>query len=187
MPDRRWTDEQTAILDERTRDLARPARSRRPHQTLPAVVLDVVGERYALDTSVVQGVAALQRLTTLPLAPAWVAGLVVRAGAVLPVFHLRAVMELPLRALPERAQVLFLGTKTAELGILVDEVGDVRRIDLDRLAPPPSSLTPAARQLLRGIDPDGLPLLDGRALLTSERLIVDIPIADLLRPRGSSQ
>jgi purine-binding chemotaxis protein CheW len=187
MPDPRWTDEQTAILDERTRDLARPVRARQQHATVPAVVISVVGEHYALEIAAVQGVAALDRLTPLPLAPGSVAGLVVRAGAVLPVFHLRAVMELPLRALPERAQVLFLGTRAAELGVLVDEVGDVRHIDLDRLAPAPTSLSPTARQLVRGIDPDGLPLLDGRALLASERLIVDLPIADLLRSRGPSQ
>jgi purine-binding chemotaxis protein CheW len=185
--DPRWSRDEAAILDERTRELARPAAAPGLRDTLPAVGIVVVGERYALEAAVVLGVATLEHLTPLPHAPEEVAGLVVRAGTVLPVFHLRAVLELPLRALPERAQVLFLGGASAELGLVVDQVGDVRRIDRALLAPAPSGVSRAARALIHGIDHDGVPLLDGPALLRSERLTVDIPIADILRPRGTSQ
>lgn len=185
MPERGLTDAERAILDARTRALAERGAITSRAERLDAVAVVVAGERYAVDASIVQTVIALRRITALPHAPAHVAGLIVHAGVVMPVFHLRAVLDLPLSALPERGHVLLVGEQHAELALIVDVVEGVHPVDLTRLGAPPASLSPGARELVRGTDDNGVPLLDGHALLRSERLYVDITPSFLDRPRGS--
>lgn len=186
MPERLLTDAEQAILETRTRALAERGSVSSRAERLDAVAVVVGGERYALDASIVQTVIALSRITALPHAPAHVAGLIVHAGVVMPVFHLRAILDLPLSALPERGHVLLVGDQHPELALVVDVVEGVHPLDLTKLGAPPASLSPGARELVRGTDDNGVPLLDGRALLRSERLYVDITPSLLDRPRGTS-
>jgi purine-binding chemotaxis protein CheW len=169
-----FTEEERILLDARTRLLAQPVSAPDHRPTRPAIEIQVAGERYAIDADVVQSVAAMTRLAPLPHAPPHLAGLIARGAEILPAFHLHAVLDLPLTALPEYGRVVLLGRSGAELGLIVEAVLGVRTVDLDGLAPPPASFSPSARGLLRGLDSDGVPVLDGAALLASDALIVDI-------------
>ena len=87
-----------------------------------------------------------------------------------------AVLGIGLTSLPEYGRMVVLGEGAAALALAVDAVEGLERGDLDELAPPPTSLGAATRALLRGVDPSGLAVLDAKALLASERLIVDVPV-----------
>ena len=89
-----------------TRDLACPdlwerslARSR--------LRRELAAQRRGPGVQTVSLVAEVTKLTPLPHAPPEVAGLTARGGAVYPVFHLRAVLGLPLAALPEHGRIDF--------------------------------------------------------------------------------
>jgi len=167
-----WSPEERAILDARTRALARPtaqtARSRGAD-----LVLRVSGERYAIAASEVIAVAALTRLTPLPHAPPELVGLTSRSGRVLPVFDLRAVLGLPLATLPEHARMIILGTGDSPVAVTVDAVDPSEADTSGELTEPPSTTSTSLRRVLLGIDAAGALHLDTRALL--ERLVVDIP------------
>jgi chemotaxis signal transduction protein len=165
-----------ALLDARTRALARVDDANAAPDGTALLVVRVAGERYGLEASAVASVAELRQLTPVPHAPPEVAGLSARGGAVLPVFYLRAVLGIGLTSLPEYGRMVVLGEGAAALALAVDAVEGLERGDLDELAPPPTSLGAATRALLRGVDPSGLAVLDAKALLASERLIVDVPV-----------
>lgn len=173
----RNVDEATrALLDARTRALARADEAHAQPEGTAVLVVRVAGERYGLEASAVAAVAELRQLTPVPHAPPEVAGLSARGGVVLPVFHLRAVLGLGLTSLPEYGRMVVLGEGSATLALAVDAVEGLEQSDLGELVQPPVSLGAAARTLLRGIDPNGLAVLDASALLASERLIVDVPV-----------
>lgn len=174
-----FTEEERILLDARTRLLAQPVSTSDHRPTIPVIEIQVAGERYAVDAHVVRGVAAMARLAPLPHAPPHVAGLIARGAEILPAFHLHAVLDLPLTALPEYGRVVLLGRGASELALVVEAVIGVSAVDLAALAPAPPSFSPRARGLLRGLSSAGLPVLDGAALLASEDLLVDIALPRL--------
>jgi purine-binding chemotaxis protein CheW len=93
---------------------------------------------------------------------------------IVPVFHLRAVLGLALTALPEYGRIVLLGEGSGQLALIVDAVEGTTRVDPTSLRPAPSTLAAMAGALIRGVDRDGVPLLDPEALLASDRLFIDI-------------
>jgi purine-binding chemotaxis protein CheW len=170
----RWTAEERALLEARTRALSAKAAPPQSGATIEAIALRVGGERYAIPAAEVRGVAALVRLTPLPHAPPEVAGLTARGGAILPVFHLRAVLGLALSALPEHGRIVLLGQGDDLVALIVDAVLGFQSVDVSALREPPPTFSAAARGVIRGLDPAGVPLLDPAALLASSRLFIDI-------------
>lgn len=167
-----WSDEEARILEQRTRALARPVAAAR-RETGADLVLRVSGERYAIAAAEVLSASALTRLTPLPHSPPELAGLTSRAGRVLPVFDLRAVLGLPLATLPEHGRMVILGTVDAPVAVTVDAIDAVETSTAEALAEPPPTTSAALRRVLLGVDADGILHLDVPALL--ERLVVDIP------------
>lgn len=187
MSDSSWSEAEQRILDARSRALAEPTAALDRSRAVALMRFLVAGERYAMEARYIRAVAALARLSPLPHAPPEVAGLASRAGAVFPVFHLRALLDLPLAALAEHGRVILVGRTEPELGLAVDAVEAVRPETMETLSPVPpdldASLSAGARAFVRGIVmPDGVLLLDGAALLGSDRLYVDIPLPTPTRP-----
>jgi purine-binding chemotaxis protein CheW len=170
----RWSDEDRAILEARTRSLAAHAEAREGGAEIEALVLRIGGERYTMPADAVRAVAALARLSPLPHAPPSVAGLTARGGVIVPVFHLRAVLGLALTTLPEYGRIVLLGEGGGQLALIVDAVEGTTRVDPTALRPPPATLVAAAGALIRGVDAEGVALLDPEALLASDRLFIDI-------------
>ena len=174
LPTDPWSHEDRAILDARTRALASPINVEVRDARIEALVLRVGGERYTLAAEAVRAVAALARLSPLPHAPPSVAGLTARGGVIVPVFHLRAVLGLALTTLPEYGRIVLLGEGSNQLALIVDAVEGTTRVDPTTLRPAPQTLVAAAGALIRGVDGDGVPMLDPEGLLASDRLFVDI-------------
>lgn len=167
----RWTPEEEAILERRTRALAKHLVSARDDGEAD-LVLRVSGERYAIAAADVLAASALTRLTPLPHAPAALAGLTSRAGRVLPVFELRAVLGLPLATLPEHGRMVILGTAESPVAVTVDAIDSIESSAKEELHEPPPTTSSSLRGVLRGVDEHGVMHLDVPALL--ERLVVDI-------------
>ncbi|EYF04591.1 chemotaxis protein CheW [Chondromyces apiculatus] len=172
-----WSEEQRALLETRTRAVAHRAEVAVNVVGTEVLRVLVAGEPCALQTARIRGVAEILRLTPLPHAPPEVAGLTVRGGSVLPVFYLRAVLGLPLSALPEHGRMVLLGAKEEDqLGLVVDAIEGTARLDLSTLREPPPTVAAEVKAVLLGMDPQGTMVLDLDALLASPRLIIDIPL-----------
>ncbi|MBI2393072.1 MAG: chemotaxis protein CheW [Deltaproteobacteria bacterium] len=164
------------ILEARTRALA-AAPDRSIHDEIEAVSLVVGGERYEMTSEAISAVAEIRRLCALPHAPPELLGLTLRRGAVLPVFDLRIVLGAPLTALPEHGRLIVLGRAGEDVALAVDAIAGMRAIPRSELRDAAPIATPTGAWF-RGIDADGVPVIDSGALLDSDRLVVDIS------PRG---
>jgi purine-binding chemotaxis protein CheW len=111
-----------------------------------------VGELFlGVDLMQVQEVNRLQDLTPVPLAPSVVSGLINLRGQIVTALDLRERLGLPPR--PQDAQPMSVVMR-GEQGIrsfLVDSVGDVVDADPDDFEPPPPTLMPLARELVRAV------------------------------------
>jgi purine-binding chemotaxis protein CheW len=161
-----------AVLEARGRALAAPPQ--RPAGPGTAVVaFSLGGERYALDAVLVRELVRAPRLARLPGAPAFLVGLANLRGEVLDVLDLRPFLGAAGAPVRDQAAVLVLGTGRAELGLQVDEVEGLSRVDPAALVPAPEANGRTRPEYVRGVTRDGLALLDGAALLADPRLVVD--------------
>ncbi|MDB4886730.1 MAG: chemotaxis protein CheW [Gemmatimonadetes bacterium] len=139
------------------------------------VVIDVEGERYALDASQVLEIIPLVRLRTLPGAPSGTAGLMTFRGVPVPVVDL---------------SLIACGRATAATGaarIVVVEHAPAPRLGVHQLL---GLLVPSARDAVRldpdafvdgGLVADGVPAL-GRVLASPEGMLQRVHATALLTP-----
>lgn len=168
------------ILEERARRLAEPPEAPVTGETVSLVVLVLGAERYGVDVRCVQEALPFDNVTPLPGAPAFWAGLVNLRGHLYPLLDLRAFLGLPGRpaalpdngAAPPAAKIVLVAAGGLEIGLLVDDVLEVRQVLRAAIGPTLLEATGPARTLTVGVTPDLLAVLNVEALLADPRLQV---------------
>lgn len=130
------------------------------------VVLRLGMSRFAVAMDSVAEVVSVPRLSRMPAAPVWLAGVANWRGRVLPVLDLRVLVGVDQTPLASTARLVVLAHGPLEAGVLADAVpGLVTRGE--ELDPTPATVPPAAGSIIEGIlDDDGpIAVLDAAAVL----------------------
>lgn len=175
------TDEaERELLRTRARALARPdAQGAADGGTLLRVLEFRLGnERYAVEAACVHEVHPLRNLTPIPCTPDFVLGVVAVRGQIFTVMDLRRILGLAQEGLTDLHRVILLGRDAVEFGILADISVGVRDLPEALLQGVPLSLAGHEGGLVRGATPDGLVLLDARAMLEDPRMTIDDDFED---------
>jgi purine-binding chemotaxis protein CheW len=165
------------ILEERARILARPPETVSASDTVELVILVVGKERYGVPIQQVREIQALTAaLAPVPGVPSCWVGLMNLRG------RLHAVLDLGafLTATPfstaansnQHGKVVLVNAAGLEVGLLVNDVPQVRQVTRAEIGPPLSDTGGTKRQIVTGVTPDLLSLLDLEALLSDPRLVV---------------
>jgi purine-binding chemotaxis protein CheW len=182
-------------LKSRARQLAQVQKEEIDQVMLDFLVIKLAGECYGVKVDCVLEVQTLGELTPVPGIPSLWVGLVNLRGRLIAVLDLRADLGLspfPFKTqsnetksnriepaserkkaeLPSpEGQIVFASAAGLEVGLLVDEVLEVRKVSRAEIAAPLSSSAKAHR-LLTGTTTDLLSILDVELLLSEARLIV---------------
>jgi purine-binding chemotaxis protein CheW len=138
-------------------------------------VLRIGSETYAVDLRRVDEILPVPPMTTLPKAPAFLEGVVRLRGEILPVIDARkrlgvspaaAVSRTPSGKARHTERLVVCRIGSRRVGVLVDAVAQVRRVDRNTLKP-----APLASAHVLGVTGEGTQvtmLLDIKALLTEE-------------------
>lgn len=168
-----FTDQERQLLEARARAVApRQGDSAGDGLGEELIVVRCGAGLYGLRGRDVIAVAALTRLSPLPLGAPHVAGLTAFRGTVLVVFHLYAVLGAP-PTLSEYGRMVVLDDECA---LAVDVVE--RLEPLQELRPAPIGLVRAAT-LIEGVTESGVAVLSVEALRQSESFVVDISVSDV--------
>jgi purine-binding chemotaxis protein CheW len=152
-----------AILRERAAQLAQRLESDVAVHT-EMLVFVLAGERYAVPATALREVIMLTQRVPFPGAPAPIAGLTLWRGTLLRLVDIRALLGLPMTSLNDLARVLVMEGATTPLGLLVDEVLEMRAIDASKLDAPAMG-TVRRTELIVGVTNDAI------AVLSPERLL----------------
>jgi purine-binding chemotaxis protein CheW len=90
-------------------------------------------------------------MTSVPLAPSLVRGLINLRGQVVTAFDLRERIGLPKRSSGEPPMNVVLRRDDGAVALLVDDIGDVVEIEESKLERPPHTLRGAAADLVRSV------------------------------------
>ena len=116
-----------------------------------------------------------QKLTRIPLAPSWVAGVLNLRGRIVTAINLRERMGFPPRDDGGEDMSVVLEFRGEPYSLQIDEVGDVLRLEDDRLERNPVTLDQRWRELSKGIyrlDDELLVALDVEKLLDFDQQTV---------------
>lgn len=145
-----------AILAERARVLARPIVELATAPTVDVVEFACGDGRYAIEAAHVHRLEPLGRITPLPGAPRHYSGITNLHGQLMPLVDPAALIGAPACSSP--AFVLVIGMATPELGLVADELRDIRSVEHDQFA--------------RGVTADGTAIINAAAILADPRLVV---------------
>jgi purine-binding chemotaxis protein CheW len=129
---------------------------------------------FGIDVLNVQEVLRHQEMTRVPLSPGVIEGLINLRGQIVTAIDMRRRLELPPRREGETSMNVVVRTQEGAVSLLVDEIGDVLEVDAASFERPPENLTPAARELIRGI----YKLKDRLLLVLDTEKTVELPSGD---------
>jgi purine-binding chemotaxis protein CheW len=173
-----------AILEERARLLARPPAAEVPQsELLELLVFALSGQICAVQARAVREVARFTDFSPVPGAPASLFGVTNLHGEILPVFDLRPLIGIAQATVTNLSRLLVLGEEREELGLLADEVQEVRSVRRDEVLEAPEALAATAGAILLGVTRAAVIVLDGAQLLRDPRLFVGNQVAELTPAR----
>ena len=136
---------------------------------IQVVTFRVGPQEFALDISQVERILRYEKPAALPKAPDFLEGVVRYGGGAIPVVDLRKRLELDAR-IGEETRLMVLNLDGQRVGMLVDQVREVMRVDSTTIAAPPPIVRGLAATYIAGIITDGeraVVLLNALRLLSS--------------------
>ena len=163
----------TRVLEERARALARSSEADETSgETIGMVVLAVGDERYGVEVQEVQEIEPLDKITPIPGTPAFWSGVVNLRGSMYPVLDIERYLGLPSSEEVESPKVALVSRNGLSVGLLVDEVPEIRQVKVSDIGPPVADGSSKA-EVVRGVTPDMLSVLDLEALLSDPALVIE--------------
>ncbi|GIX17996.1 MAG: chemotaxis protein CheW [Rhodothalassiaceae bacterium] len=132
------------------------------------VTVRLAGQLLGIPVLAVHDVLAPQKITRIPLAPKWVAGVLNLRGRIVTAINLRERLGFTPREDGGEDMSVVLEFRGEPYSLQIDEVGDVLRLEDDRLERNPVTLDPRWREVSKGIyrlDEELLVALDVEKLL----------------------
>ena len=137
------------------------------------VTFRVGAQEFAFDILQIERILRYQAPAPLPQAPEYLEGVVPYGGGAVPVLDLRKRFELPAH-LREETRLMVVDLGDQRIGVVVDEVREVLRVDSTTIAAPAPVVKGLAAAYIAGIIPGPertIIILNARKLLSStERL-----------------
>jgi purine-binding chemotaxis protein CheW len=163
------------ILAQRAAALARPVAVETPVDMVHLVFLSLGDERYGADIEHVLGIEPFPELTPIPGAPAPWIGVINIRGTLVPILDTRAYMgansdEGPVTS---EAKVVLVADSRLTVGLLADEVSNVARVPLAEIRPPLGRGSSTRPDIIRGVTPDMIAILDIEKLLSEASRVVE--------------
>lgn len=134
------------------------------------VTCAVDGEEFAVDILSVQEINRMVEVTRVPKAPAFVEGVINLRGRIIPVLDLRRRFGMPEADRTVQSRIVVVNVGGRVVGLVVDSVSEVMRIERRAIEPPPSMGNRPGAEFVQGI---------GRL---HDRLLIVLDLNRLLTP-----
>jgi purine-binding chemotaxis protein CheW len=108
-------------------------------------------ELFGVNTLHVQEILTYQEITSVPLAPAYVRGLINIRGQIVTVIDLRCRLGFEKLENEQSSMNLIVNSDEGLMSLLVDNIGNVADIPGDRLLPPPGTIRGVAVQYIQKV------------------------------------
>ena len=108
-------------------------------------------EDYGVDIQTVKEVIRHREITRLPKAPPFVKGVINLRGDIIPIVDLRERFGMEQQEYTDMTRVMVVEVGDRSVGMVVDSVSHVLRIEQDQIEPPPSCVGKISEEYIRGV------------------------------------
>jgi purine-binding chemotaxis protein CheW len=136
------------------------------------VTTTIACQLFGIPVQQVEDILAVQRITRIPLAPDWVAGVLNLRGRIVTAIDVRRWLGLPRSERHATKMSIAIAHDSELYSLIVDDVGDVLTCPTDAIGPNPPTLDLAWREVSMGVarlDGALVVVLDARKLIASAR------------------
>lgn len=149
--------------------VAGAARASASTTMLELMAFEVADEQYGIGIEEIQEIIKVPEITDVPRVPEGVLGILSLRGTIVPLLDLRRVLRLEARPMGRLTRILVLKGRGDPIGLLVDRVTSVVRIDAERIEDLPITMPPELSELLIGV---------GRV---DQEIVIILEVSSLLR------
>lgn len=162
-----------AILKKRALELSQEKQEEsKETKTIEVLEFLLENEKYAFETKYVKEVFPFKNCTPLPCVPSFIQGLINVRRRIVSVVNLKKFFELAEAEDFSYNQIIILSFEAIEMAFLADQVIGISQLIASELQVSLPSLTGKRQQFLKGVTKEQLALLDGKLLLTDEKIII---------------
>ncbi len=161
------------ILAGRAQKLAVPEKLTTQEATLTALHFQLAYEQYAIETRYLKEALFIREITTLPLTPNYVLGVVSVRGDILSALDIRKFFNLPGEPLNDLNRLLVLQDKDMTFGVLVDRIREIKEIPVSGIMKGQISHAGIHADYILGITEENIIVLNGSALINDPSIIVN--------------
>ena len=104
-----------------------------------------------MDILRIQEINKQMDMTSVPQAPDYVKGILNLRGQIVTVIDLSKKLGMSAAGSSEEARNIIIKSQNEQIGLLVDRLGDVVKVDWDTVEPPPASLDGLKGKLFKGV------------------------------------
>lgn len=143
-------------------------------QEIQLACFRVGAELYALDIMRIKEIIRPQKMTPIPKAPSFIEGVINLRGAVIPVADMRKRFDQPVGEEDRKNRIVISSLAGKIIGLLVDEVTEVKRFGRHEIAPAPQFIKGPQAGYFLGVarrDDDLILLIDLEKVLSTDEKI----------------
>ena len=143
-------------------------------QEIQLACFRIGSELYALDIMRIKEIIRPQKLTPIPKAPSFIEGVINLRGAVIPVADMRKRFDQPISEENSKNRIVVCSLAGQIIGLLVDEVTEVKRYGREEIAPAPQFVKGPQAEYFLGVarcDDDLIMLIDLEKVLSNDEKI----------------
>lgn len=138
------------------------------------VIFTIGEEDFGIDIEFVDGIEKMLEMFKIPNTPDYIEGLVNLRGKVHTVFNLRKRFKMPSPEFTESNKIIMAYTSASIVGIIVDEVKKIIKVEESEFEAPPKALSNLKDRFLSGIvkvEDKVIMLLDVDKILSVEEVV----------------
>jgi purine-binding chemotaxis protein CheW len=144
------------------------------------VIFKLDKESFGVEISTVESIIKMQTITRMPQAPQFIEGITNLRGRILPVIDLRKRFNIPQIDITKETRMVVVNLNNTTVGMVVDSVDEVLRINDETIVPAPSIAVSVDAQFIRGIAKTGQSLV----ILLDLFKVLDTEEVSMLRTAG---
>ena len=163
------------ILAERAQKLSQPAARSKGIVRIEVLKFRLAYQEYAIGMKFIREVVLTGGITPVPGTPEYISGICAIRGEIISLVDLRALFSINGKGLTDLNRVIVVTNGTMTFGILADYITGIATIPASIPATPTPQSADEVPYLLGVVD--GIVVLDGAALLTDRRMLIDETIA----------
>lgn len=139
---------------------------------LEVVSFQLEAETYAIESLYIQSISRLLPITSLPCTPEFVAGLINLRGHIQAVIDLKSLFRLSRKVLSP-SKMIHIQFGDFSFSLLIDQVLSVNFLPFAEIAPPLESIKELSPDFLKGINKQGVIILDIEKMISDPGLIIN--------------